>query len=153
MSSPSSWLDRLPSVARDFVDGQRMERLRQCRDLEALLHDCRNNHHHQQQYQLEDFPMGLRLVRYFQWRNIEAQNCVREEHAVWACRAVGLGCGTELVDLRDCFRENADDVLEAPPAYWTKSNNESNAVCGQFQHAIAQCVHREATELAKRQGK
>lgn len=33
-------------------------------------------------------------------------SCAREEHAVWACRAISTGCGKDLADLKRCF----DDV-------------------------------------------
>jgi hypothetical protein len=33
-------------------------------------------------------------------------SCAREEHAVWACRAISTGCGKDLSELKKCF----DDV-------------------------------------------
>ena len=32
-------------------------------------------------------------------------SCAREEHAVWACRAVATGCGKNLSELKKCFEE------------------------------------------------
>jgi hypothetical protein len=43
-------------------------------------------------------------------------SCAREEHAVWACRAISTGCGKDLSELKKCF----DDVDNE-----TETNGES----------------------------
>ena len=38
-------------------------------------------------------------------------SCAREEHAVWACRAISTGCGKDLAELKRCF-DDVDQVDE-----------------------------------------
>ena len=40
-------------------------------------------------------------------------SCAREEHAVWACRAIATGCGKDLAELKKCFDET-DSTEDAP---------------------------------------
>lgn len=143
-SSTWAWVGRLissPASYQRTMDEQRLERLRQCQDLARILQSCRQNQNHQRP-QLEDLPIGIRSVRYFRWRKSPEQletegqttshannannkqnsnhnhntdhSCIREEHALWACRGVALKCGQELVQLRDCFRQHtAPELLQA----------------------------------------
>ena len=37
------------------------------------------------------------------------QSCSREQHAVWACRAVATGCGHDLSLLKTCFEKGGED--------------------------------------------
>jgi hypothetical protein len=102
--SPPAWwsLSSIRGRIEDEMDEQRHERLAQCRSLESVLADCRTAKSNRTQ--LEDVPAGIRMVRYFDWRDVPDPHCQREAHAVWACRAVALKCGKELIQIRDCFR-------------------------------------------------
>lgn len=53
-------------------------------------------------------------------------SCAREQHAVWACRAVATGCGKDLSELKRCFEEvdngkgaqsSSDDGLNLLPQH------------------------------------
>jgi hypothetical protein len=174
--SSSSWWSRMSSTYQETIDDQRMERLAQCQVLAEILKSCRSQQ--TDRLELEDVPMGIRSVRYFQWRDYKTPaaaakkaassstpppppSCLREEHALWACRAVALKCGSELVRLRDCFHEqaSASAVLEPPSgggaAMPLTAYDSSSAVvalpCGDFQSAMGDCVRRNAVALAERQ--
>jgi hypothetical protein len=166
----------MSSTYQETIDEQRMERLSQCQVLAEILKACRSQQ--TDRLELEDVPMGIRSVRYFQWRDYQTPpatakkaassstsppppSCLREEHAMWACRAVALKCGSELVRLRDCFHEqaSASAVLEPPrgrrAAMPMTAYDSSSAVaslpCGDFQSAVGECVRRNAEALAERQ--
>lgn len=173
-SSPWRWMSSLPERYRRTVDEQRVERLQQCRQLADVLRACREDR--ADRPQLEDFPMGIRSVRYFQWRRRHDDDddddavpadpaCLREEHALWSCRAVALRCGGELVRLRDCFHEHhtVTDLLGADvtgTAYQgTQSSGDDhdddakkkkNIPCADLQKAVGDCVARNAAALAER---
>ena len=100
------------------MDQQRIERLQQCRILQETLRDCRKasaggtdggGGERRRTIRLEDSSAGVRMLRFFKWRGEEVAElgydatCAREEHALWACRAVALQCGGDLDALRHCF--------------------------------------------------
>eukprot|EP00977_Amphora_coffeiformis_P003971 scaffold795_cov187-Amphora_coffeaeformis.AAC.12 len=125
---------------RETIDAQRIERLKQCQSLQGLLQACREKR--PDRAQLEDFPMGIRSVRYFQWRHgnenshtrggasasngTATNSCVREEHALWTCRGVALKCGGEVVRLRDCFQEYSAEELLHPDNEATAYENNNH---------------------------
>jgi hypothetical protein len=65
------------------------------------------------------------MLHYFQWRNLDPPlpdrargTCAREEHALWACRAVATACGPDLVAVKRCFGARAPaEILGRRPAY------------------------------------
>ena len=42
-------------------------------------------------------------------------SCAREEHAVWACRAISTGCGKDLSELKKCFDDVDHHDTESEP--------------------------------------
>ena len=123
--------------------------------------------------QLEDLPAGMRMVRYFNWRNHQPEDsssssssgdthggsCLREEHAVWACRAVALQCGRELVGLRDCFRRVGPDRILSPDATTAykvddyerhNDNDDDDDSCLVWQTQLGSCVQQSARALEQR---
>lgn len=131
--------------------------------------------------------MGIRSVRYFQWRrdhdgdnNYATANasttaaaaadssCIREEHALWACRGVALKCGSDLVRLRDCFRQHsaAELLSQTATAYETTTATAttttttsaqeeeceppSKVPCATLQQSLGACVAKNAKALAER---
>jgi hypothetical protein len=132
--------------------------------------------------QLEDFPEGIRMLRYFGWRNriVNDENqdrdsygiagvvpsnksssnddpCAREVHAVWACRAVALQCGSHLQQLKSCFdqhdeKPNANHVLSTSETAYDCSSSITTAIpCADQQQQLGHCVRIAAQELMKRQ--
>jgi hypothetical protein len=125
---------------------------------------------------IEHIVPGLRMMKYFGWRGIHksAQNddedndkikhvldqtCAREQHALWACRAVAIGCGSELVQLRNCFDgEGAMPVLTQPQTLYESpvgsgSKKKLKKIpCGAIQQEVGQCVHKGMQALVQREG-
>jgi hypothetical protein len=82
-------------------------------------------------------------------------SCSREQHAVWACRAVATGCGKELASLKKCFEQqlHSYDILTAPhTGYETKLNNypTHKIPCFQAQQLLGSCVTSNAQLLLRR---
>ena len=122
--------------------------------------------------QLEDFPMGIRMMRYFLWRDMpddpsgRRPPCLREEHALWACRGVALQCGPDLIRLRDCFKEQGPERIlsQGMTAYETKtknntkdekkgdssSENKNKFSCLDFQTKLGSCIGQNAKALEER---
>ena len=165
-SNSTSWLERF----YEFQDEQRIERLQQqCPRLEALLKNCRETGKSSSE-KLEERGLALRNIKFFDWRGIAQKhpeiedNCSREEHLVWACRSVTIGCGNELSALKDCFqREGAYKVLtsqstayegETPLSVDNQSKKTSTThpqiPCREFQETLGTCVTTGAHELYKR---
>lgn len=59
-------------------------------------------------------------------------NCHREAHALWACRAKALKCGSELVTLNKCFKTDPTDS------------------CREEQEIVGKCVIKNSSELEER---
>jgi hypothetical protein len=121
------------------------------------------------QLSLENTPGGIRMLRFFHWRELplefplESTACQREEHALWACRAVAVGCGKPLTELRDCFDQlGPDQVLlssrsntgQATTCYNDKSEEmskrKSKVPCHDYQQAVGECVATNLYELQQR---
>lgn len=124
---------------------------------------------------IEHIVPGLRMMKYFGWRgihksaqnddednakikNVLDQTCAREQHAMWACRAVAIGCGSELVQLKNCFNaEGAMPVLTQPQTLYESpvgsgSKKKLKRIpCGAIQQEIGQCIHKGTKELVQRE--
>jgi hypothetical protein len=90
-------------------------------------------------------------------------SCSREQHAVWACRAVATGCGKELASLKKCFEEDHHvyDILTVPHTGYenynnSSSNNNNNNTkqpvipCWKAQNILGSCVTANAKQLLER---
>ncbi|GAX17949.1 hypothetical protein FisN_18Hu159 [Fistulifera solaris] len=146
----SEWFESfLPKSIVRWTEDQRLDRLQSCRQLDDLLKQCRQKN--MERNQLEDFPLGIRMLRYFGWRHKDDPNCVREEHALWACRAVALQCGADLVQLKNCFKDKGDDAIlsETRTSYESKSD-EDDFSCMDLQRTLGSCVLKKANALARR---
>jgi hypothetical protein len=171
VTAPPWWsMASIRGKIQDEMDQQRHERLAQCRSLESVLADC----HAQRtttktRTQLEDIPAGIRMVRYFDWRDVPDPHCQREAHAVWACRAVALQCGGELLKVRDCFHQTLPTkttILEYPngTAAYNPSSSPSSSKddfvqdegtdavvpCARLQQSLGRCVSTNAHALLER---
>jgi hypothetical protein len=174
-SDSASWFRPIQSFLATSMDEQRVERLQQCRILEDVAAECRRKSKKQRKkdrLHLEDLPAGIRMVRYFDWRNVHEYDtkCIREEHAVWACRAIALQCGSELVELRSCFNDLQTPLEDTPyvknygavlgcshTAYETKEKEfkkkdaSREIPCRAFQEQLGRCVAKNATALGERE--
>jgi hypothetical protein len=170
----SLWVNNLKTQFDDLVDEQRMERLQNCRIIEDVYAECRRfqklKTDQERTMHLEDFPPGIRILRYYDWRNIHDydRKCSREKHAIWACRAGALQCGAELVQLRNCFNNaqlpppGSSDPIDAKnygailnvstTAYEPKQRNiHKDIPCREFQEKMGACIAKNASALAERE--
>lgn len=132
------------------MDEQRLDRLQQCQVLTEMLRDCRSGTKNRRH--LEDTPTGIRMVRYFDWRDVPGRNCQREEHAVWACRAVALQCGSQLAVVKSCLDETGlEKVLTAERTGYEKASDTDKVPCLTQQQLMGACVSQAAVELQTRQ--
>jgi hypothetical protein len=227
-NSPYSYMNSVRQQITGMMDDQRLHRLQQCRILQEVLSDCRKSSSsrsssrssstnqqtdatdtttRRRRLELEDVPAGIRMVRYFNWRDYKApdvlvgtsdhdtdshkskstkkeirsnnnskqiqnnngNHCLREEHAVWACRSVALQCGAPLAQLKSCFTDaGADAVLDSAnqtayepdynaPETVAKNNSSSGSgtatktPCQWQQQALGDCVAAAAVQLQERQ--
>lgn len=157
-------------------DDQRIERLQRCRQLQDVLVSCQTASQYDP-LSIESFSGGLRTMKYFGWRGIISQqnpenempqsvrhaivqSCAREQHALWACRAVAVGCGKELGALKAGFDQMGDPfpvLFESKTSYEEVSspNNSTSSStrilpCAQLQSTLGACVRKGADELLER---
>jgi hypothetical protein len=191
----SSFFNNVKDQLIDIVDEQRIERLQHCRIIEDVYNECRRFNKlvkQQQQLQLqpspdtattlkrtmhlEDFPPGIRILKYYDWRNMHDYDhkCSREKHAVWACRAGALQCGAHLVQLRNCFNSavtpppgvvdpismnnkdygavlNVASTAYEPSKLKQSNSNADTIPCREFQENMGLCIATNATALAERE--
>ena len=74
--------------------------------------------------------------------------CPRETHALWACRAMALGCATDLVKLKKCFKTTLGDTNPSSIQY--NASVQSDESCGIEQRAVGDCVLKNWNELNER---
>jgi len=96
--------------------------------------------------------------------NRKENRCLREEHALWACRAIATGCGSTLVELRTCLNDQGKDAALSTPAAYDGDHGGDNCdrnnaaaptrtvivPCGDVQRRLASCVAAEARDLRHR---
>lgn len=56
------------------------------------------------------------------------QSCAREQHAVWACRAVATGCGKDLGALKRCFDGGGGNSSSIGPSNLPNNNAAATSV-------------------------
>ena len=214
-SASSSWQEQW----EEFHDGQRLERLSTCLQLDDILKQCRRQRKFRQRDEsdndvdpLETISPGLRTMKYYGWRGILTKlkkstssdnddkrddgdgdhdtrhqtqpdpafnkalhdqiqsSCSREQHAVWACRAVATGCGKELAHLKKCFEDDYPNeqemILVVPHTAYDNSNSAKDnnnkkgtarssiiIPCYEAQQRLGACVTANATSLLERKQK
>lgn len=132
--------------------------MRQCQVLKDILQQCRSLEPNRRQ--LEDVGIGIRSVRYFDWRDERPQDessCVREEYAIWSCRAVGVKCGGELSQLSDCFeKQGPKKMLAKSKTYFEPSKatddqvEDVDAPCKLLERKLGDCVRENTMALEQR---
>jgi hypothetical protein len=198
----------IASRMNKFMDEQRLERLKQCQEIEQVLKHCQerrkniisNSKEVEEEWDVDQTVPGTRMMRYFGWHEetpssppsfstmlhssnnnnnnnnnnndhlIETSSiqpketttttspliipsCAKESHALWGCRAVGLGCAGHLRHLRECFQTTPQNVLSNPNTAYEPSNNTTtrdSVPCQELQETLGRCVIKEAKELQQR---
>lgn len=80
-----------------------------------------------------------------------SKGCIRETHEMWACRALALGCGNHLSDLRRCWSDAASVLNKGEFAIKVgDSGSAADAACRGIQQQMARCVSKNAAELKER---
>jgi len=77
-------------------------------------------------------------------------SCSMERHAVWACRAIALGCASDLVELRECFRDNLGTTNPEGCHYEDDCGGNDGierGMCRLEQRIVAQCVLKKEKDL------
>mmetsp|Transcript_6748 Transcript_6748/g.13886 ORF Transcript_6748/g.13886 Transcript_6748/m.13886 type:complete len:223 (-) Transcript_6748:149-817(-) len=179
-----------------FADRQRVERLQQCREIEAILKACQESRKKVEQASKnkidvdpspKDIPSlattkrSLKISRFFKWDSPHSdqdtdgshensrsiigdatallsgeiqrdtntvssegkmntkfsKDCSKETHELWACRALSIGCGNHVSNLRNCW----DSVV---------SGGNSEGSCKEIQQNMARCVTKNTSELVRR---
>jgi hypothetical protein len=85
-----------------------------------------------------------------------SEDCAIETHEMWACRALALGCGNHLDDLRRCWSDKnpitavvtrrGDDGMD----FHEDPKKDEKKSCRGIQISMARCVNRHAAELNER---
>jgi len=80
------------------------------------------------------------------------KSCSMENHAVWACRAMALGCAPDLIKLRKCFKNDLGTTNPEGCYYENGDDGEGTEVgrCQLEQRIVAECVLRQEKELKDR---
>lgn len=82
-----------------------------------------------------------------------SEGCAIETHELWACRALAVGCGGHLAELRQCWSDAEQNSLvesvtkEGMEFYNDKSRDTS---CRSIQVRMARCVNKNSSELHER---
>ena len=85
-----------------------------------------------------------------------SDNCAIETHELWACRALAVGCGSHLAELRQCWSDAERQSLLAKmkedgvELYSNSNSNKKDASCRSVQLNMARCVNKNSAELDER---
>jgi len=81
-----------------------------------------------------------------------SMSCSREQHAVWGCRAMALGCASDLVQLKKCFKENLGTTNPQYFAYDSDAVDigEGKNFCQLEMQKVGNCVKQNWKELDER---
>jgi hypothetical protein len=82
-----------------------------------------------------------------------SEDCAIETHELWACRALALGCGNHLADLRRCWSDQhsvATVKMRDEGTYFYEAGAKEETSCRAVQMSMARCVNRHAEELNER---
>ena len=84
-----------------------------------------------------------------------SRGCHQESHELWACRALALGCGSFLKDLRQVWDQ--ETLVTSQNEFETKTNEiiyedrkSREDIAREIQQKMAKCVTKNASELAQR---
>uniref|UniRef100_A0A7S2MYV3 Uncharacterized protein n=1 Tax=Helicotheca tamesis TaxID=374047 RepID=A0A7S2MYV3_9STRA len=183
----SGWLFGRDNFLGRFANEQRLERLQNCQNIELALQSCERRREAALRGEnisvdeLDKTGDEKKIERYYGWDemggrhsprpeedstitnpggengNIKVPTCARESHAVWACRALALGCAVDMMKLKECFDKSQQDVLkvsrteyEANGEVNSKSQSDETAICGLEQRNLGACVRDNAHHLQRR---
>lgn len=83
-----------------------------------------------------------------------SSNCTRETHAIYACKALALGCGADLMEMKKCFVNELGTTNPSSIYYDSAQNNQSSSLsstkCQLEQKKVGQCIRKNMEELNQR---
>jgi len=107
--------------------------------------------------------VGIKIARFYNWHEgddndvksttgdshnpANTNHCIKETHAVWACRALALGCASDLVLLKECFEQQKQNNTVESVNNATDNNDNT---CQRAQTRLSTCVNIQASALDQR---
>ena len=86
-------------------------------------------------------------------RTSYSKGCVIETHELWACKALAVGCGNFLSELRQCWtQQQIEDAQRSENEGMTYHNNNRDN-CRDIQIVMGRCVKKNIKELDDRAAK
>lgn len=82
-----------------------------------------------------------------------SKGCAIETHELWACKALAVGCGNYLSDLRHCWSNNQQEQQKSMKKNedgMTYHNGNTDKSCRTIQVDMARCVNTNKAELEER---
>ena len=84
-------------------------------------------------------------------RTSHSVHCTRETHALYACKALALGCGSDLMNMKNCFVEQLGTTNPSSIHYESKDGGESSSTkCHLEQRKVGDCIRKNMKELNER---
>ena len=84
-------------------------------------------------------------------------HCTRETHALYACKALALGCGSDLMKMKNCFVEQLGTTNPSSIHYDSNdggggesSLSSSSTKCHLEQRKVGDCIRKNMNELNER---
>ena len=79
-----------------------------------------------------------------------SKDCIKETHEMWACRALALGCGNHLSNLKQCWSDASSVQQSKGEITFKDGDSASDASCRGIQQQMARCVTKNTAELEQR---
>ena len=86
-------------------------------------------------------------------RTSYSKGCVIETHELWACKALAVGCGNFLSDLRQCWTQQQIEDAQRSENEGMTYHNSSRDSCRDIQINMGRCVKKNIKELDDRAAK
>ena len=78
-----------------------------------------------------------------------SKGCTIETHELWACKALAVGCGNHLQDLRRCW-SNQRSIAVGDNGGMTYYKSDEEKSCSNIQVDMARCINKHTAELNER---
>ena len=86
-------------------------------------------------------------------RTSYSKGCVIETHELWACKALAVGCGNFLSDLRQCWTQQQIEDAQRSENEGMTYHNSNRDNCRDIQINMGRCVKKNIKELDDRAAK
>ena len=79
-----------------------------------------------------------------------SKGCTIETHELWACKALAVGCGNHLQDLRRCWSNQRSLAAGNNGGGMTYYKSDEEKSCSNIQVDMARCINKHTAELNER---